>query len=140
MFELSCLLQEHDIDFDPQDSCIMCLAHVVNICSKHATDNFTSADFTLVPDALFAITSSNINKHAYIAALRKGPAAHTRDVVCTVHSSSLRHETFKEIILDGNDKKWWRDEDQKVIKLPTLELLRDTKTLWDSRYFMVNRL
>ena len=37
-------------------------------------------------------------------------------------------------------KKWWRDEDQKVIKLPTLELLHDTKTRWDSRYFMVNRL
>ena len=140
MAKLSLLLLERSINFDPEDSHIMCLPHIINICSKHTTDDFSSADFTLVPEALFAISGSKINKCAYVAVLRKDPAARACDVVRAVCSSSLRRETFKELILDGNNKKWWRDEEQNVVELPVLELLRDTKTRWDSRYYMVNRL
>ena len=140
MSELSRLLQGCDIDFDPKDLCIMCLPHVINLCSKHTTDDFTSADFTSVPEASFEFPGSNTNKHAYITALRKDPAAHGRDVVCIVHSSSLHRKSFKDIILDGNARKYWRDEEQNVIELSILELIREVKTCWDLRYYMARRL
>ena len=140
MSELSCLLQEHGIDFDPQDSHIMCLPHVLNICSKHATDNFTSTDFTPVPETLFEFPGSSTNKHAYVEALRKDPAVCAHNMVRIVHSSSLHCESFKAILLDGNSREYWRDEEQNIIELPVLKLLCEVKTCWDSRYFMVKWL
>ena len=140
MSELSHLLQGHDIDFNPKDSRIMCLPHVINLCSKHAMDDFTSADFTLVPEASFEFPGSNTNKRTYITALRKDPAARGCDVVHIVHSSSLHHKSFKDIILDGNARKYWRDKEQNIIELPILELICEVKTHWDSRYYMARQL
>ena len=140
MSELSRLLQRRGIDFDAQDLRIMCLPHVLNICSKHATDDFTSADFSSVLESSFEFPDSSINKHTYIEALRKDPAARARDVVRIVRSSSLRRESFKTLIVDGNRREYWRDEEQNVMELPVLELLREVKTRWDSRYSMAKRL
>ena len=140
MSELSRLLQGRDIDFDPKDSRIMCLPHIINLCSKHAMDDFTSADFTSVPEASFKFPGSNTNKRAYITALRKDPAAHSCDVVRIVRSSSLCRKSFKDIILDSNARKYWKDEEQNVIELPVLELIHEVKTRWDSRYYMARRL
>ena len=124
MIELSRLLQRRGIDFDSEDLRIMCLPHVLNICSKHATDNFTSADFSSILESLFEFPNSSINKRTYVEALRKDPTAHARDVVCIVRSSSLRCESFKTLIVDGNNREYWRDEEQDVMELPVLELLR----------------
>ena len=140
MAELSRLLQRRGIDFDSEDLRIMCLPHVLNICSKHATDDFTSADFSSVLESSFEFPNSSLNKHTYVEALRKDPAARARDVVRIVHSSSLRRESFKTLIVDGNNREYWRDEEQNVMELPVLELLREVKTHWDSRYSMVKRL
>ena len=140
MTELSHLLQEHSINFDPQDSCIMCFPHILNICSKHATDDFTSADLTSVSEASFVFPGSNVNKHAYLEALRRDPITRARDVVHIVRSSSLHHESFEEIILDGNIKKYWRDKECEVVELPVRELIHDVPTRWDSKYAMVQRL
>ncbi|KIM64060.1 hypothetical protein SCLCIDRAFT_50902, partial [Scleroderma citrinum Foug A] len=75
MTELSRLLQRRGIDFNSQDLHIMCLPHVLNICSKHATDDFTSADFSSILESLFEFPNSSINKRTYVEALRKDPAA-----------------------------------------------------------------
>ena len=140
MAELKRLLGACGIDFNPQDSRIMCLPHVLNICSKHATDDFASTNLTSIAESSFDFPSNNVSKQAYIEALKVDPVARARDVVCIVRSSSLHHESFKEIILDGNIKKYWRDEEKEVITLAVLELIHDVKTRWDSRYCMVKRL
>ena len=140
MAELERLLRACGIDFDPQDLRIMCLPHVLNICSKHATDNFTSTNLTSIAESSFDFPGSNVNKQAYIEVLKVDPVARARDVVRIVCSSSLCRESFKEIILDGNIKKYWRDEEKEVITLAVLELIHDVKTRWDSRYCMVKRL
>ena len=141
MTELLCLLQVHGINFNPKDSRIMCLPHIINLCSKHAMDNFASADFTAVPETSFESSgNTTIDKCAYVAALRRDPVARARDVVRIVRSSSLHRESFKDIILNGNAKKYWRDEERNVIELPALELIRDVKTRWDLRYQMARRL
>ena len=139
MAELSRLLQRRGIDFDSQDSRIMCLPHVLNICSKHATDDFTSADFSSVLESTFEFPGSSLDKHTYVEALRKDPTARACDVVCIVRSSSLRCESFKMLIVDGNKREYWRDEEQNVTELPMLELLHEVKTRWDSRYSMVKQ-
>ena len=140
MTKLSCLLQRRGIDFDSEDLHIMCLPHVLNICSKHATDNFTSADFSSILESSFKFSNSSINKRTYVEALRKDPAVRACDVVRIVRSSSLRRESFKTLIVDGNNREYWRDEEQNVMELPVLELLREVKTHWDSRYSMAKRL
>lgn len=140
MTELSRLLQERGIDFDPQDSRIMCFPHILNICSKHATNDLASADLTSVSEASFVFPGSNVNKHAYLEAFRRDPIACARDVVRIVRLSSLRRESFKEIILDSNIKKYWRDEECEVVQLPVRELIRNVPTRWDSKYAMAQRL
>ena len=140
MIELSRLLQRRDIDFDSEGLRIMCLPHVLNICSKHATDNFTSADFSSILESSFKFSNSSINKRTYVEALRKDPAACARNLVRIVRSSSLHRESFKTLIVDGNNREYWRDEEQNVMELPVLELLREVKTRWDSRYSMAKRL
>ena len=140
MSELSRLLQRRGIDFDAQDLHIMCLPHVLNICSKHATDDFTSEDFSSVLESSFKFPDSSINKHTYIEALRKDPAAHARNVVHIVHSSSLRCESFKTLIVDGNCREYWRDKEQNIMELPVLKLLHKVKAYWDSRYSMAKQL
>ena len=140
MTKLSRLLQERGIDFDPQDSRIMCFPHILNICSKHATDDLASADLTSVSEASFVFPGSNVNKRAYLEALGRDPIAHAHDVVHIVRSSSLRCESFKEIILDGNIKKYWRDEECEVVQLPVRELICNVPTHWDSKYAMAQRL
>ena len=89
---------------------------------------------------MFDLRVISVSKQAYIEVLKVDPVARARDVVRIVCSSSLRCESFKEIILDGNIKKYWRDEEKEVIMLAMLELIRDVKTRWDSRYCMVKRL
>ena len=140
MVELLHLLQRHGINFDSQDLSIMCLPHVLNICSKHATDDFTSTNFSSVLELSFKFPGSSLNKHTYVEALRKDPAAHAHDVVHIMHLSSLHHESFKMLIVDGNKREYWRDEEQNVTELPMLELLHKVKTRWDSRYAMAKRL
>ena len=94
------------IDFDSEDLCIMCLPHVLNICSKHATDDLTSADFSSILESSFKFSNSSINKCMYVEALRKDPIVHARDMVCIVHSSSLCCESFKTLIVGGNNREY----------------------------------
>ena len=138
--ELSRLLKNRDILFDSQDLRIMCLPHILNICAKHATDDFTSADFSSISGESFQFPRGNVDKHTYLEALNRDPFARARDVVRVVRSSNLRRESLREIVLDGNNKKYWRNEDNEVEILPLLELIRDVPTRWDSKRSMAERL
>jgi hypothetical protein len=50
-------------------------------------------------------------------------------------------DLFDDIVRDGNDKGWFRaGTPPKPVKLPSVQLLRDVVTRWDSIYYMVRRL
>lgn len=103
-------------------------------------NNLTDADFSEVARVWVDSLGHTIDKDAYIEALQHDPISLGCNIVRVVRASSLRRESFQETISDGNLKKYWTDENGKVIELPFLELLRDVKTHWDSIYFMLNYL
>ena len=70
MQKLSELLAECGIKFDHIDQRIMCLLHILNICSKHITEEYTDADFAAVSDAWVNALGDDINKDEYIEALQ----------------------------------------------------------------------
>lgn len=140
MRELSRLLGDRQIDFDAVDRRITCFPHVINICSRHIVDEYVSADFESIDEAWVDTFGNEIDKDAYVEAVQRDPIALGRDIVRTIRASSLRREAFTDVLESGNEKQWFRDEDDNPIKLPVAELLRDVKTRWDSVYYMINRL
>ncbi|KIK13051.1 hypothetical protein PISMIDRAFT_18265 [Pisolithus microcarpus 441] len=140
MKELSVLLSERDIDFDPEDRRIMCFPHVLNICTSHVLKAYTQADFTNVASSWIDVFGKNVDKDAYMEALENDPVALGRNIVCVVRASNLRRESFRNTIITGNKMKWFTDENNQTTSLPVVELLRDVRTRWDSVYFMINRL
>ena len=64
-------------------------------------------------------------------ALRRDPIFLVREMVRSIRSARKQHESFQELIRDGNKKEWFK------AKVPPLQLLRDVRTRWDSVYFMI---
>ncbi|KIM54018.1 hypothetical protein SCLCIDRAFT_31420 [Scleroderma citrinum Foug A] len=140
MKKLSELLAERGIKFDHIDRRIMCLPHILNICSKHIVEEYADADFAAVSDAWVNALGDVVDKDKYIEALQRDPIALGRDIVWIIRSSSLRREGFCNTIVTGNQMSWFTNEEGEPIQLPILELLHDVKTRWDSIYYMINRL
>jgi len=111
MQKLSELLAECGIKFDHVDWCIMCLPHVLNICSKHVMEEYTDADFAAVSDTWVNALSDVVNKDKYIEALQHDPVALGRDIVQIIRSSSLCCEGFTNTIATGNQMSWFTDEE-----------------------------
>lgn len=65
--------------------------------------------------------------------------SHARTVVRVIRGSGMRRDAFDDVIKDGNSKGWFK-EGPKIIQLRRLQLLRDVRTRWDSKYHMLNRL
>ena len=140
MKKLSELLAECGIKFDHIDRHIMCLPHILNICSKHIVEEYADADFATVSDAWVNALGDVVDKDKYIEALQRDPIALGHDIVWIIRSSSLCHEGFCNTIVTGNQMSWFTNEEGEPIQLPILELLHDVKTRWDSIYYMINRL
>ena len=142
MWELSSLLAEHGIEFNPVDWHVMCFPHILNICSGHIAYQYTDADFSAIGAAWVDALDPTIiiNKTAYVAALRQDPVALGCDIVRLVCASSLHCESFNNILVTGNKSNWFISNDSKLMKLPVLKLLRDVKLHWDSIYLMINCL
>ena len=137
------LLKSHGItsDFDANDCRIMCLPHILNICSKHVVEKYMSADFLSVPSGAWVdLHGAAINKSLYVNAVKKDPIKHGRDIVRAVRASSLHCQAYQTTIIHSNAMKVWFDEEGERTELPLLELLRDVKSCWDSIYFMINCL
>jgi len=133
MEELSLIMAERDIHFDPIDHRIPCFPHIINLCAKHIIDEYSTADFSGLKDD-WLVGKDTIVKGEYVKAMRGDPLKRARAVVTTIRGSHSRRIQFKKIIVDGNDWKKF------VPELPEVELLCDVKTRWDSVYVMLNRL
>lgn len=132
MQELEVLLEARDIPFDAADRRIMCFAHVVDLSSGHVVRAL--ADRAKAQKKVSSDSDSDSEPPP------TDPIAHARKVVRAIRSSGMRHDAFEEVILNGNDKGWFKNADGLVVKIPFLQLLRDVLTRWDSVCHMLNRL
>jgi hypothetical protein len=139
MKELSRLLEERQINYDPIENRIPCFPHVINICVKHIVDDYTTADFSCVEDK-WDVCGQNINKKEYVGAITGKALERARNVVRSIRASNQRRGNFRDTIVIGNEKGWFQGNKGEPIKLPTVELLLDEPTRWDSVYVMLNRL
>ena len=79
------------------------------------------------------------DEQTFEEAVKRDPIALARVVVRAIRASGQRREQFSRIILGGNTNNYFVVGDL-VVKVPSLQLLRDVKTRWDSIYHMVQRL
>lgn len=106
---------------------------------QHILHDYPTLDFTHVDDS-WVVDGTTIQKVEYVAALRSKALDHARDVIRTIRRSAKRREGFKDMIVRGNEKNWYKDDEGNPRQLPVVELLLDEPTRWDSAYVMLNRL
>lgn len=143
MEELSKLLEQRDIAFDPLDRRVMCFPHIMNICVQHIADHFTNSivaaqEVSRAWDA--TIDGLVMDKKTYLAAITRNPVALGRSAIKAIRVSGLRRDQFMEVVKTGNAKQWFKSPSNELVTVPEVELLRDVCTRWDSTYFMINRL
>ncbi|KIK32543.1 hypothetical protein CY34DRAFT_101246 [Suillus luteus UH-Slu-Lm8-n1] len=139
MQELSTLLGQRGIDFDPVEHRIPCFLHVINICVKHIINKYPTANYSTVSDT-WTIKDQVIEKVDYVQAVQTKPLERARTIVRLTRASNQRRDRFRDCILKGNEDGWFRDDKGDSIQLPVVELLLDEPTRWDSVYIMINRL
>jgi len=84
-------------------------------------------DFTHVKDS-WVVYGLTIQKVEYVTVLQCKSLDHTRDVICTICRSNKQCEGFKEMIVRGNEKNWYKDEEGNPRLLPVVKLLLDEGT------------
>ena len=114
MKELEQLLLARDIPFDAADQCIMCFSHIVDLSSGCI---------------IRALSSDPLD-----------PIGHAHKAVHAIRGSGMHHDGFKEVIVNGNIKGWFKiiGPPPQTIQVQPLQLLRDVQTRWDSEYQMLN--
>lgn len=131
MRSLETMLGDRDIAFDAVDRKIMCFAHVVDLSSGQVTrnaDDMVDGDGDDSPESEDETAAS-------------GPITCGRNVVRVIRGSGVRRDAFGEVIKNGNERGWFkRGRPPAVVKIKSLQLLRDVRTRWDSVYLMLNRL
>lgn len=137
---LSQLLVSRNIWFPAEERRIVCLPHILNCCARHATEDYHKS-LPDIPDRDWMDQSGReIDRDAYIGALRQNPIKRARQIVRAIRASSLRRETFTKSIQNGNEMKMWVNEEGTHVDIPEHELLRDVECRWDSIYTMISRL
>jgi hypothetical protein len=86
----------------------------------------------------WTVCGQDITKIDYISAVTGKTLERTRNLVRSVRASNQRHANFRDTIVIGNEKGWFRGDGGEPIKLPEVELLLDEPTRWDSTFVMVN--
>jgi hypothetical protein len=79
------------------------------------------------------------DEQTFEEAVKRDPIALARVVVRAIRASGQRREHFSRIIVDGNTNNYFVVGDG-VVKVPSLQLLRDVKTRRDSICYMIQRL
>ena len=167
MDELEAILKEKNITFKAKDNRIHCYPHIINICVSHIVSSSTKvkaakykpgttgADFSDDDssdeddddeesededyDEDFVNVQSAVLKE-WFTNLKRDPVKRARVVVRTVRSSGQRKDDLLRLIRLGNERKSFKDEENNVYEMRTLQLLKDVRHRWDSLYLMLQRL
>jgi len=131
MRHLEEILRNRDIVFNAVNCKIMCFAHVIDLCGKQVTRHASDM-----------VDSDEDDSHqSDYEAAATDPIACGRDVVQVIRGLGAHREVFNEVIQNGNDRGWFKQGmPPAVVKVESLELLRDVRTHWDSVFLMLNRL
>jgi hypothetical protein len=103
MKELSNLLEECQIEYDPIENRIPCFPHVINICVKHILDDYATADFSDVENT-WTVCGQDITKIDYISAVTGKTLERTRNLVRSVRASNQQCANFRDTTTIGNEK------------------------------------
>ncbi|KIK12451.1 hypothetical protein PISMIDRAFT_120879 [Pisolithus microcarpus 441] len=138
MKELSdTLWQEREIKFNPIEHQIPCFPHILNICVNHILHTYMNADFADVPSTWTNALGEVVHKEDYVEAVAWDPVSICQNIVHVIRASGQQRKAFHDMIVIGNANQWFTEDPTEV---PTMELLRNVKTWWDSAYFMINRM
>ncbi|TFK59451.1 hypothetical protein BDN72DRAFT_746241, partial [Pluteus cervinus] len=140
MVELARLLERKGIPFHHAENRIRCFPHVINIAVKTGLKYLTSVN----PEQDSEVSEDDITEDQlrtphvvdaeYLAALKGDVMAAARKIVTSFRASYARREALKRVIIEGNEKGWFKD------KLPVVTLLRDVDTRWSSVFLMGSRV
>ena len=145
--QLERLLAEREVAFDAQQSRIMCFPHIINIAVQHMLSKMSSAAVPTGDDDIEDMMANAINTNParqrgaeqdYESAYKQDPVAHLRKIVVAICALGQRLDAFATWIKTGNDNNWFT-YNNKIIRVPHKELLRDVRTCWDSTYQMIRR-
>jgi hypothetical protein len=141
--ELSILLEDRDIQFDPVDQKVMCYGHVVDLASGRVINGVTSTDadeWDELPE-LVPVEDNEDNEDNGEEPNAHDPIALARSVVQVIRASGARRDAFDIVIDNGNAKGWFKQgHPPQVVKIKKLQLLRQVCTHWDSVYSMLRCL
>ena len=85
----------------------------------------------------------NAKLDAWVTGIKRNPLKRARRAIRLLRSSGKNRQTFKAFIPHGNEHNWFKKRkggERVPVKVPSLDLLRDVKTRWDSAYLMLERL
>lgn len=136
MQHLETLLRSRDVDFDAHDRQIRCFPHIINICVKHVTENFSNYSLEDIAETF----PNGADRTQYTAAVRSNPIKMGRSIVTAIRSSGLRRDDFLDTIRTGNARNWFRPPGAPIVTVPEHQLKHDSETRWDSTYDMIRRL
>ncbi|KIM56457.1 hypothetical protein SCLCIDRAFT_49656, partial [Scleroderma citrinum Foug A] len=143
--------REFEIVFNPDQCWVMCHLHLINLCTKHTCEGFTNVNASEIERN---ITTDTVKRHSntekytpvnecvskedYIQAIHSKPLDKACSLVCAIHASGLRCDTFWERIKVGNEQGWYKYPLE--MKVPLVKLLHEVVTRWDTLLFLLNRL
>lgn len=128
---LETILRDRNIAFDAVNCRVMCFAHIIDLSSGQIMRSVGNTNDSDGDNSSFSDDESAVS----------GPIARGRSVVRVIRGSGMRRDAFDEVIMNGNERGWFKSGQPPVIvKIKSLQLLRDVRTRWDSVYLMLNRL
>ncbi|KIK26887.1 hypothetical protein PISMIDRAFT_94118 [Pisolithus microcarpus 441] len=131
------LWQEHEIKFNPIECQIPCFPHILDICINHILHAYMNADFADVPSTWTNALGEVMCKEDYVEAIAWDPISICWNIIRVICASGQWRKAFHDMIVIGNANQWFTEDPTEV---PTVELLCDVKTWWDSAYFMINHM
>ncbi|KIK25341.1 hypothetical protein PISMIDRAFT_9698 [Pisolithus microcarpus 441] len=131
------LWQECEIKFNPIEHQIPCFPHILNICVNHILHAYMNTDFTDVPSTWTNALGEVMRKEDYVEAITWDPILICQNIIRVIHASGQWWKAFHDMIVISNANQWFTEDPTEV---PTMELLCNVKTWWDSAYFMINHM
>lgn len=122
---------QHDIPFNAKERKIMCMPHVISLCTKRMVLAASTTPYSDDQDDFDEEVDSTEDGRDVIALTRK--------TVRAIRASGQRIEKFMKEIQYINVNQLVDDEDGVPLHVPELQLLRDVRTRWDSVYSMTSR-
>jgi hypothetical protein len=124
-------LVKRDIPFVAKERCIMCMPHVVSICSQCMVKSASTTQYSDDQDEYDSAVD--------IIGDCRDVIALTCKTVRAIRASGQRIEKFMDEIRYLNEKGLVRDIRGEKLHIPELQLLRDVQMRWDSVWSMINR-